>query len=396
MPFLKSLRLDNFLSFPPGSEAVNLTRLNVLIGPNGSGKSNFIEGIDLLHATPTNNFANTIRTGGSATEWIWKGNPNVVATNATLEAIIHRQEISFLKTDLRYLLSFASSGGMRTEITDEIIEGSDMHGDSPVQTSFYRFQAGNPVINTRNREGQRKIKRQSLIPDESIFSQRKDPDLYPVLTWLGSQFAQIQTFREWTFGRTSLLRRPQGADLPISNLEPDSRNLALILNHIEHTDLGLELNRYLSYFLPRYKHLSTKTYGNTIQFFIHEDGLSSPIPVTRLSDGTIRFIAILALLLSPNPPPLICIEEPELGLHPDAVSMLSRLLIETSSRTQLIVTTHSDALVSALTEEAESVLVCEHLNGTVMRRVESEKLRYWLDRYRLGEIWRLGELGGNP
>ena len=89
-------------------------------------------------------------------------------------------------------------------------------------------------------------------------------------------------------------------------------------------------------------------------------------------------------------------EEPELGLHPDALSLLAELMVEASSRSQLIVTTHSDAFVSALTEEADSVLVCEHLGGTVMRRVESEKLRYWLDRYRLGEIWRIGEIGGNP
>ena len=107
-------------------------------------------------------------------------------------------------------------------------------------------------------------------------------------------------------------------------------------------------------------------------------------------------MAILALLLSPKPPPLICIEEPELGLHPDAVSLLAELLVEASSRTQLIVTTHSDTLVSGLTDHADSVLVCEYLGGTQLERVDPEKLKHWLDRYRLGDIWRIGELGGNP
>jgi predicted ATPase len=83
-------------------------------------------------------------------------------------------------------------------------------------------------------------------------------------------------------------------------------------------------------------------------------------------------------------------------LHPDAVCLLADLLVEASSRMQIVVTTHSDALVSALTEHADSVLVCEHRGGTVMNRVESEKLKHWLDQYRLGEIWRIGELGGNP
>lgn len=70
--------------------------------------------------------------------------------------------------------------------------------------------------------------------------------------------------------------------------------------------------------------------------------------------------------------------------------------VEAAQRTQLIVTTQSDAIVSALSEHTNSVLVCEHKGGTVLRRLDPDKLRYWLDQYRLGDIWRIGELGGNP
>lgn len=76
--------------------------------------------------------------------------------------------------------------------------------------------------------------------------------------------------------------------------------------------------------------------------------------------------------------------------------LLADLLAEASEKTQLIVTTHSDVLVSALTDQIESVLVCDYLeNGTELRRLESAKLTHWLGKYRLGEIWRLGKLGGN-
>jgi predicted ATPase len=116
-----------------------------------------------------------------------------------------------------------------------------------------------------------------------------------------------------------------------------------------------------------------------------------------LSDGTIRFIALLAILLQPEPAPLICLEEPELGLHPDAIALTAELLTEASRRTQLVVTTQSDVLVSALTEQTESVLVCEFsAPGTTLHRLDAEKLRFWLEKYRLGEVWRMGELGGNP
>lgn len=129
---------------------------------------------------------------------------------------------------------------------------------------------------------------------------------------------------------------------------------------------------------------------------MHETGMKTPMPAVRLSDGTLRLLGLLAILLSPSPAPLICIDEPEMGLHPDAIQMLAELFVEASERTQLIVTTHSDVLVSALTEHAESVLVCENNGGTRIKALENAKLQFWLDRYRLGDLWRMGEIGGNP
>jgi predicted ATPase len=403
VPFLKSLRLDGLLSFPPGSEAVSLLPLNVLIGPNGSGKSNLIEGIELLHATPLA-FAGAIRDGGGVREWLWKG--KAAGRTASIEAIIDPDSLNIkqklLKSNLRYLLSFTVSG-QRVEVTDEIIEKTEKEFKSAKDVYFYyRFQNGNPVINLQEdwasgaaKVSTRHLERQSLVPDESVLSQRKDPNSYPELTRLGQKFAEIHSFREWSFGRYGQLRQPQPADLPTGALLPDARNLGLILNQLEHSSSWSEFNRYLKRFLPRFDRFSTRIEGATVQFYLHESGMEQPIPATRLSDGTIRFMAILALLLSDSPPPLICMEEPELGLHPDAIALLATLLQEASTRTQLVVTTHSDALVSALTEVAESILVCEYRGGTVLNRIDSERLRFWLDKYRLGEIWRIGEIGGN-
>ena len=150
-------------------------------------------------------------------------------------------------------------------------------------------------------------------------------------------------------------------------------------------------------FFPRFERMSTKVSGGSIQFYLHETGFGSPIPATRLSDGTIRFVALLATLLAPSLPPLICIDEPELGLHPDAVSLLAALLIEASERTQLIVVTHSDALVSALTEQPDAIVACERAGaGTTLRRLDPGKLSHWLKDFRLGDLWRMGELGADP
>jgi predicted ATPase len=240
------------------------------------------------------------------------------------------------------------------------------------------------------------LPREGLAIDESILSQRKDPSAYPEIGWCASQFSRIQVFREWSFGHHAALRQPQPADLPTDVLLPDARNLGLILNQLELSDASAKLGALLRRFLPRFKRITAGIQGGTVQIFLHEDGLTQPVPATRLSDGTLRFLAIAALLVMPSPPPLICIEEPELGLHPDALALVAEMLVEASTRTQLIVTTHSDVLVSALTEHVESVLVSEYRGGTEMTRLDAGRLQHWLDKYRLGDLWRMGELGGNP
>jgi predicted ATPase len=118
-------------------------------------------------------------------------------------------------------------------------------------------------------------------------------------------------------------------------------------------------------------------------------------PAVRMSAGTLRWLSLLAILLNPTPPSLVCIEEPELGLHPDIIPALARLLKEASQRMQIVVTTHSEALVEELTETAESVIVCEKHNGsTVLRRLQMIELSKWLSEYSLGQLWRKGEIGG--
>ena len=397
--FLRSLKLTNFLSFGPESQDIELTPLNVLIGPNASGKSNFIEALELLHATPTD-VSEAIRIGGTAGEWLWKG---IIPPKP---AVITARICSNAPTpELRYRLSFTEAKS-RLEIVDEALENSSRIKPSETDVFFYyRYQNGHPVINVKQTvkdEGakkeyiKRQLQRESLNPEQSVFSQRKDPEAYPELTWVAEQFGRIQIFREWGFGRSAALRQAQPANLPSDALLPTIVNLGHVLNDLEHQDTWLQFLEYMQRFLPRFKRLTTKIQGGSVQIYLHEDGLKTPIPATRLSDGTIRFLALMAVLLHPMKAPLLCIEEPELGLHPDALAIIAELLIAAKDRTQVIVTTHSDVLISALTEEADSVLVSDYVGGsTDFRRLDSAKLKHWLEQYRLGEIWRMGKLGGN-
>ncbi len=391
---IRSLRLDGLLSFAPGSNPFEFRPLNVLIGPNGSGKSNLIEALGLLAATP-NDLAAVVRKGGGSREWLWKGVPP--ADSAEIDAVLERRN----GQAIRYRLSLGSVR-TRLELLDEAIEEIELdpnREDVDDVDFYYRFQRGHPVFNVKDVSGKRTkrcLERQDLLPDQSVLAQRKDPDQYPEVTEIGTIFSNIQTFSEWTFGRDSPTRDPQQADLPEGLLLPDSSNLNLVLNQIELSG-DTRINALLRRFFPRFERLWIGLGGRTVQLYLFESGFKRPIPATRLSDGTLRFIALLAALLSPSPPPLLCIEEPELGLHPDAVALLAEVLVEASSRMQLVVTTHSEALVSALTDQPAAIVACERPGAsTLLRRLDSQKLGSWLDDYQLGDLWRMGELGANP
>jgi predicted ATPase len=237
--------------------------------------------------------------------------------------------------------------------------------------------------------------RSSVIdPRQSILSQRKDPEQYPEISDIGASYEAIRIHRAWSFARNAPPRRPAPADLPTAHLDEDAQNLGLILNRFRRdVPTKKALLEGLQQVFEGVRDFSVQVEGGTVQIFLEEERWT--IPATRLSDGTLRWLALLAVLLDPSPPPLVCIEEPELGLHPDLMPTLARLLTDASERMQLVVTTHSEALVDAFTSTPEVVLVCERRAGsTEMRRLDAGGLAEWLKTYALGELWSKGELGG--
>lgn len=187
---------------------------------------------------------------------------------------------------------------------------------------------------------------------------------------------------------------PQKTDLPNTFLAEDASNLGLILNRIRrNADARQSLKAAIQELYENIDDIDIQVEGGTAQVFIYEKRMA--VPATRLSSGTLRFLCLLAILLHPEPPPLICLEEPELGLHPDLIPIVSRLLKEASKRTQIIVTTHSDILVDTLTDRPEAVLVAEKGEaGTRLTRLNPEQLKPWLEDYRLGQLWTRGDIGG--
>lgn len=385
---LHSIRLKNLLSFGPEPIALPLGQLNVLIGSNGAGKSNLLEGISLLQAAPKM-LSQPVNEGGGIRDWLWKGSSERV--DASLEAII---DADALKTpmNLRYQLEFTESG-QRFMLTNERIENEKIQPNCRQPYLYYGYEEGRPVINIKTEK--RFLRREDVHPEQSILSQRKDPDTYPEITLLGELFAKIRIYRNWSFGRYTQPRLPQKPDLPNDFLDEDCRNLGLILNRLRREPpVKQRLLNALKLLYAGVDDFDVQIEGGTVQVFFQEGNFT--VPATRLSDGTLRYLCLLAILCHPNPPPLICIEEPELGLHPDVIANLGQLLCNAAEHTQLIVTTHSDVLIDALTDTPQVVIVCEKVDGaTAFHRLNQQDLELWLEKYSLGQLWRSGEIGGN-
>jgi predicted ATPase len=384
---IQSIKISNLLSFGPGSEAIPLKPLNVVIGPNASGKSNLLESIDLLRNAPEQ-VTKPIREGGGIGDWLWKGSGRI--PEASLNVVI---EYPQGPQNLRYILTF-SSVSQRFEVIDERIENESAMPEHPEPYFFYHFGSGHPSLNVKD-GSRRALKPEDIDSGQSILAQRRDPEQYPEITYIAQKFGKIKLYREWSFGRYTPPRLPQKPDMPNDFLESDGTNLGLLLNKLrripEVKQRILEALRILCREVDDYDVLIE---GGTVQVFLQESG-GFTVPATRLSDGTLRYLCLLVILCHPNPPPLVCIEEPELGLHPDVLPTLAELLKEASERCQLIITTHSDILVDAMTDCPESVLVCgKDENGTIMKRLNAEELRPWLEKYRLGELWTRGDIEG--
>ncbi len=393
---IKRLHIQNLLSFGPDSPGITLEPLNVLIGPNGSGKSNLIEVIGLLQSTPKD-LALPIRESGGIVEWLWKSPPVRQKTaralpTATIEVSANP---AHLREPIRYRLSFTGVN-YQLDVRDERVEAEVTAKRQEDVQPYFGYINGRPML--RMNGTQRELPREQVNPQQSILSQRKDPAQYPELTYLGQLFGGIKIYRNWEFGPNSDARNLFGPELSTEFLDEDISNLGLMLNRLNSDsdpETKSELLKYLKLFYDGAEAVVTPIEGALVDVRLIERG-GVPISAVRLSDGTLRWLALLTILLHPSPPPLVCIEEPELGLHPDIIPPLAQLLREDSQRMQLIVTTHSDALVNELTDVPETVIVCERENGsTVMKRLERKRLAAWLKTYSLGHLWRKGEIGGN-
>ena len=169
---------------------------------------------------------------------------------------------------------------------------------------------------------------------------RSDNETRKALAWWDAKL--IFFFRDWQYGPTAPIRSgPQPIALGNNRLRTDGRNLAHVLMRI--TENEQSNDRFLEFLRELYEDIEDiiiEEFNDYLFFSAQEKG-GLKVPAARISDGTLRYLALLAILCDPEPPKLICLEEPEMGLHPDLIQVVAKAIRYASERTQIIATTHS-------------------------------------------------------
>jgi predicted ATPase len=388
---LRQITLENLLSFR--KTTVELRGLNVLIGANAAGKSNLVEAIGLLQAAPTDLNSAVLQQGGARAICSLAG---AVASPPAASPIAAMECSGLMGESLQYRLEF-SEEARGFIIIGERLNSIPVDIDLTAPEIYFERTPGSVRLGPGSSKFEALRAAVSQIPStQSVFALYKNPGDTTPITRVGRNFEDIRIYREFRTTGNSGARTGVSTSMRKEYLYDGADNLALVLLEMDFKGLHDRVRAYLHRFCDRFTDVKVRLDGPIAKTYIEETGLLEPLVSSRLSDGTLKFLSLLAALLYPGIGPLVCIEEPEVGLHPEAIQIVAEALVDASERTQLIVTTHSEALIDALSERPEDVLVTERdfENGTQFKRLDRERLSSWLERYTLGALWRKGELGG--
>ncbi len=397
-----SIQLSGFLSYGPESEPIPLKDVNLLLGPNGAGKSNLVEALEVLRAAP-GDLPAPIRQGGGVHEWVWKGEMpgsnnkcrlEVIAAPGMVSKSTHR--VTGQSPAVRYTLVFGPEGD-HFSVIDERLEN-----EAPIEANqqpyfYFGYENGIPYLNQREGGNRRQLRREDIDRSQSILSQRRDPDAYPELARLSAILSTIRIYRNWAFGPTAPIRRACAADARTDRLEEAMDNLPARIGALRRNPANKRrLQQLVTQIADGYEDIDLVPEGGQLVLYLTEGAQS--FPARRLSDGTLRMLALGAILIDPVPDSIIVIEEPELGLHPDLMPTVRGLVQSAAETAQIILTSHSTVLADAFTAYPESVVMIEKTDGnSTFRRLSTDDVDDLDDDGKgrgIGSLWMAGRLGG--
>jgi predicted ATPase len=317
---------------------IDLDRVNVIVGPNGCGKTNLYRSLFLLYSAANGQFARDLANEGGMPSILWAGRLSKdeeprFFVEVSFDELSYSLECGRIPISERIdLTCFANDPDIKEEKVEITFAGR--------KSELMKRVGG--LVSARSMDGRKVEYPMSVTSGESILSGLREPHLFPELSSMRQEFLNWRFYHKFRTDAESPLRRPQ-----ISVLTPvmahDGSDVAAAIATIAGTGDKAEFDRLLRLAFP----------GSSVSVTLREDllslkmrmpGYNRSFEAVELSDGTMQYLCLLAALLTPRPPTLMALNEPENSIHPDLFDPLAQTIAHCSKTTQLMVMTHSQEL----------------------------------------------------
>ncbi|WP_339496633.1 AAA family ATPase [Pseudomonas canadensis] len=367
---LKTLAVANYRSI--NKLVVPLDRLNLVTGPNGSGKSNLYRALRLLAETAQGGVINALAREGGLDSTFWAGPETIsrrmrsgeVPVEPIVRQGVKRLRLGFAGEDFSYAISLGlpektlSYFSLDPEVKKECIWAGPIY-----RPASLLVQRSGPMV--RAREGRAwDVLAQHTPNYHSLFDQVGSLRGSPEVLLLRESIRGWRFYDHFRSDVDAPVRQPQlGTRTPV--LHHDGRDLAAALQTIREIGDPEALQRAVSDAFPGARLNIEPLQGGRFAIEFYQEGLLRPLSAAELSDGTLRYLLLIAALLTPRPPTMMVLNEPETSLHPDLLPALARLIIQASWQCQVWVVSHASRLIAALQQD-------EGCNSIVLEKVLGE------------------------
>lgn len=339
-------------------------RLNIVTGPNGSGKSSFYKSLRLLADTAQGQIISSLAVEGGLQSTLWAGpeafSRGMKSGETPIQGTRRHEPVSlklgFASEDYGYAIDLGlpiqdsrSLFNRDPEIKAEAVWA----GEILRRNNMFASRNG-PCVQVLDQKGVRTIILSDLPPFDSMMTHAADPRGVPELLVLRERMRGWRFYDHFRTDPEAPARRAQiGTRTPV--LASDGADIAAALQTIDEIGNPGTLDEAIEDAFPGSSIEVSETDG-LFEVTMHQLGLLRPLRISELSDGTLRYLLLVAALLTPRPPSLLVLNEPETSLHPDLLAPLGRLIGRASERSQVIVVSHAEPLVAALSKNEGSVV----------------------------------------
>jgi predicted ATPase len=354
---------------------VALGGLNVVTGANGSGKSNLYRALRLLADTAQGRVIQSLAEEGGLESTLWAGpesfSRGMKRGEQPVQGTVRRNAVSlklgFSSEDYGYALDLGLPIPSHSAfVRDPVIKAEALWtGDVFSRASVFAIRNG-PSVRLRGDSGTWQNTVRDLAPFDTMMTHCGDARGGLELLVLRERMRDWRFYDHFRTDRDAPARRPQvGTYTPV--LGNDGADLAAAVQTIRETGSAAELDAAIGDAFPGARVEITGVHGY-FELEMRQHGLLRPLKAAELSDGTLRYLLLMAALMSPRPPALMVLNEPETSLHPDLLPPLARLVARAAKRTQVIVVSHAETLVTALADHAGArrIVLGKRLGETIV------------------------------